>query len=74
MLKVFVVLLLTFKVVALSGLEEGQPREREDAVLLGRLPVCQPDHPDARVGQVRLPRLQDGLNPVARLAVLRVWK
>ena len=67
-----VVVPFTFKVVTFPGLEEGQPRECEDAILLGRLPVCQPDDPDARVGQVGLPRLQDGLHPVARLAVLCV--
>ena len=62
----------TFEVVSLAGLEEGEPGEGEDAVLLGRLPVGEADRPDARLGQLRLPRLQDGLHAVARLAVLRV--
>ena len=63
---------LAFEIVSLAGLEEGQPREGEHSVLLRRLPVRQLHHPDAGVAEVALPRLQDGLHPVARLAVFGV--
>lgn len=63
----------TFKVLDLPGLEEAEPGEVEDPVLLGRLPVGYPHYSHAELLQLRLFGLQDAHHPITGLAVLAVW-
>ena len=63
----------TFKVAsAAARLEEAEPREGEDAVVLGQLLVVDLDDVDAGLVQGRLHGLKEVENAVARLAVLAV--